>query len=107
MKRMQSEYDAFPRWYGFAYYLPHLHVVVCYPIPLNVIVGIGWWLYCKLRRGVEWDNLLLETHRTAYLEGRRIGWASGVEDGKALAKQEAEERVKEYFATNRAHLTKA
>ena len=36
-------------WFGFAYRLPHVDADVCYPIPLNIVVGLAHraWLWVR------------------------------------------------------------
>ena len=77
--------EAAPWWYGVAYYSPYSDHVVCYPVPLNLLVRWCrniWWL---LRRGKR-DALA-----KAYAAGRSAGlgeYREAVETINRLAKDQ-------------------
>ena len=62
-----AEGEMAPWWYGAAYYSAYDDFLVCYPVPINIIVRwareIGW----RLRRGKA------DAISTAYKRGKRHG----------------------------------
>lgn len=67
--RLEKRYwDVIPWWYGVAYYPWDRDVVVCYPVPLNFIIGVTRAFWFWMMRG----------------------WVSGSEKEIARLKQEIE-----------------
>lgn len=78
-----AEDGVIPKWYGVAYRTSSNHFIVCYPIPLNLIVRWGmdliWWLKIPPLR--------------AYLECQQIAWwEAGYDRGYQRGRFERQQR---------------
>ncbi len=62
-----AEGEAAPWWYGVAYYSAYADYIVCYPVPINLVVRWSRDIWWGLRRGKE-DAL-----SQAYQRGKRAG----------------------------------
>ena len=61
--------EVLPRFYGVAYWEYHRAYLIAYPVPINLIVRFGRWLWHELvrHRPTKFDELL----KSAYQAGRQ------------------------------------
>jgi len=96
IRKIISQGFVLPRFYGIAYMLDWQAKAVCYPIPINRIVGI-WYIFSvwlrsptKGQREKERKRAFLEGHNRGFKEGyklakARLNWA-GDDSKKAIRK---------------------
>lgn len=65
--------DVLPPWYGIAYRLHNSMKVVCYPVPLHLIVGWTRWAWWTLA-GMYSLSDVEEWNERAFEKGRQQGW---------------------------------
>ena len=79
--------DCLPPYYGVAYLV--CDTAVCYPVPLNVIVGKVRWLWWTLA-GMYSMSDIEAWNPKAYKRGRDEGWSAAMkhmsEHGSAMQK---------------------
>lgn len=83
IRKTISEGQIIPRFYGKAFFNYMTYEAICYPIPMNFIVGWARTLLCILKMGTRknfFDRKLIEA--------RSAGHVDGVELGKFLARKE-------------------
>lgn len=60
LRKEISPFEQLPRFYGVAYTEFNRDIGVCYPIPLNIVVGLWrkllWWLRAPIKLGIEGKN---------------------------------------------------
>lgn len=66
LKREVYHGDVIPKFYGVAYPNPVCDSVICYPIPLNIMVRIAVMIWWQLRGGY-----LLEMEKRLWREARK------------------------------------
>ncbi|HDY68572.1 MAG TPA: hypothetical protein ENH85_12375 [Candidatus Scalindua sp.] len=69
--------EKMPRWYGVAYYTEHIGV--CYPVPLNLLVGLIRKLWYWMVRGIspsKIDKQISHAYQEGMLEGYKQGTKS-------------------------------
>lgn len=89
-KREVSEYSERPRGYGAAWWSISRRSVICYPMPLNRVMGTLHWVYLWLIAGRtnRWERMLSEVRESgwdaalvrsnlAYTEGYQHGEEAG------------------------------
>lgn len=79
--RLVEEGGMIPRGYGFAWYRPETDHAVCFPIPLNLLLGFLRHWYFRLAQGKIW-------HTRGYSSGLSAGLRQGRVEGRADLRME-------------------
>lgn len=72
IKKTVTECEEIPRFYGVGYRNPLMQWAECYPIPLNLLVGLGWRIRCWLKQGMQPDwfgQALAQARQDGYKQG--------------------------------------
>lgn len=98
-----TERHDYPRGYGAAWkhYDKELMrtMVICYPVPLNIVIGLAVKLYWALAhnrkfRSNDWFNFCL----SVYNKGWNKGWATGDQDAQEKSRRMYQEGLREGYA---------
>lgn len=95
MKKEIEEGEMLPTGYGISWYRYDCRLAVCYPVPLNIIIGKIRQFYIYLRKGTKWEN---DRERTiahkAHQRGYYIGYATQTKNLDEAMKQEYARKLK-------------
>ena len=76
LKKVIGEGEYYPPFYGAAYLRYETLQVICYPVPINLIVRVFKSIYAFLRRG----GTMIRWHpREAYEQGYQDGYRKASE----------------------------
>lgn len=101
MKKIIYEGEMLSRGYGVAYENLNSMSVVCYPFPLNHIVGtvVRWWWKYRNTKPQEYTKALREKYDKGFQRGMAVGMEQALHQNESQIKIAVEELKK--------HLSKA